>query len=515
MTRESGAARAQDPAPRLLAGRNVLADWSGYAVAVVVNFVLSPLVVHHLGPSAYGVWTLLLTVTAYLGWLDFGVRSAVTRYVARCQSQADHGTASSIVSTALALFCALAGVAVLASVGIGLAAPRVFQITVEQQPSIAVVAGLAGTSTAVALLTGVFGGVIVGVQRFDLLRGIEICVTLLRAGLVLGVIRTGGGLLELASVQVASSTVGGVLTAWLSLRVYPQLRARLLAWNWAHLRLIVSYGGYTFIAHLSGDIVNRASLILIGVFRPTAAVTVFAIALTLADYARALGSGIRTALTPLASALDARGQRETLRDTILIGARYHSMLLLPIAATFVLRGGPFIGLWMGPEYSRPSGDVLAVLAVRLSFLGATGAAISVMVGAGRHRPVAAVMVGEAMVNLALGLALVGPFGVLGVAWGVTLPSVAASILVWPWYLHRSFGLAAQRYLVSSWLRPGIAVSPFAGATWLLEHVWPAPSPLVFLAQMAAVLPVALLGYWFLCLSASERQRCLGLVVRST
>jgi len=84
--------------------RNVLANWTGYAVGVLVNFFLSPLIVHHLGASAYGVWTLLVTLTAYLGLLDLGIRSAVTRYVARSESQGDHETGPQVASTALAIF---------------------------------------------------------------------------------------------------------------------------------------------------------------------------------------------------------------------------------------------------------------------------------------------------------------------------------------------------------------------------------------------------------------------------
>ena len=49
---------------------SVLANWTGYAVGLIVNFFLSPLVVGHLGPAAYGVWILLVTLTAYLGFLD-------------------------------------------------------------------------------------------------------------------------------------------------------------------------------------------------------------------------------------------------------------------------------------------------------------------------------------------------------------------------------------------------------------------------------------------------------------
>lgn len=490
--------------------RNVLANWTGYVVGLLVTFFLSPLIVNHLGASAYGVWTLLGTLTAYLGLLDLGIRSAVTRYVARYESDGDHGTAIQIVSAALAIFVAMAGCALAASLVLGLVAPSVFHIPAEYRASAVIVAALAGASTGVALVNGAFGGVIVGLQRFDLTCAVDVATALVRAALVLGVITYGGGLVELAVAQFVASVAGAIFTLWLALRILPGLRLR-PTWSRSHLRLIVSYGGYAFVAQLASSVIDRAGVIVIGAFLPMTAVTVFAIASGLIDYARALVGGIRTTLAPRASALEGRGQRDALRALALQGARYCTLLALPIAATFALRGSSFIGLWMGAEYGGPSGAVLAVLAVRLVFLGATGAAANVMLGASRERAVARIFVVEAVVNVTAMLLLVRSFGLLGVAWGTAVPTVVAALLVWPWLLRESFGVGVWRYLGSSWGLPVAAQLPFIAATWLVERLWPASSLLVFLGQVAMLVPLALLGLWYVGLSGAERRRGLDLV----
>lgn len=488
----------------------VLANWTGYAVNVLVTFVLSPLIVNHLGASAYGVWALLGTLTAYLGLLDLGIRSAVTRYVARSESRGDHETATRIVSTALATFMVTAGLALAASAALGLLAPGVFHIPVEYRVITAVVAVLTGASTGVALVNGAFGGVIVGLQRFDVLCVAEVATTLLRGALVLGVIAADGGLVALASAQLLASLAGAAGTAWLGRRMLPGLRLR-PTWSRPDLRLIVSYGGYAFIAQVAAAIVDRAGVIVLGLFRPMTAVAVLAIASGLVDQARGLVGGIRTTLAPQASALEGRGQREALGDLALRGARYCTLLAVPIAATLGLRGASFVGLWMGPAYGGPSGAVLAVLALRLGVLGATGAVANVMLGASRERAVARVLVAEALAGVTAMLLLVRPFGLLGVAWGSTVPAVAAALLVWPWLLRQSFGVRVRDYLGASWGQSLAAHLPFIGATWLVERWWPAPSLLVFVAQVALLLPVALLGLWYVGLSAAERGQGLALL----
>src|SRR5262249_12619602 len=197
-------------------------------------------------------------------------------------------------------------------------------------------------------------GVIVGIQRFDLSVALDVGAALLRAALVLGVVVTGGGLIELGSVQLVSWIAAGFATAWVGLRSYPDLRLR-PQWSGPHVRQICSCGGFAFAAQLSTTLVDRAGVMVVGAFLPMVSVTIFAIASGLVDYGRALAGGIRTTLPPLASSLEALGQTEGLRDLISRSARYCTMLVLPMAVAFVVRGASFISLWLGHQYGGPSG----------------------------------------------------------------------------------------------------------------------------------------------------------------
>jgi hypothetical protein len=144
-------------------------------------------------------------------------------------------------------------------------------------------------------------------------------------------------------------------------------------------------------------------------------------------------------------------------------------------------------------------------------MGSTGAAANVMLGAGRERAVAALLVAEAAVAVTAMLMLVRAYGVTGVAWATAAPTVASALVVWPWLLRGSFGVGLRAYAVAAWGRPLAATLPFAGATWLVERLWPAPSLSIFIAQTTLLLPVALAGIWLAGLPAAERRRGLALL----
>ena len=50
---------------RVLA-RNILGDWSGFAVHVLVTFFMTPFILHSLGDARYGVWLVMMGLTGML-----------------------------------------------------------------------------------------------------------------------------------------------------------------------------------------------------------------------------------------------------------------------------------------------------------------------------------------------------------------------------------------------------------------------------------------------------------------
>src|SRR2546425_12295303 len=71
-------------------GRSVALNWIALVISIGVAFFLSPFVVHRLGNVAYGLWTLVISMTAYMGLLDLGLRGAVTRFVSKHHALREH-----------------------------------------------------------------------------------------------------------------------------------------------------------------------------------------------------------------------------------------------------------------------------------------------------------------------------------------------------------------------------------------------------------------------------------------
>jgi len=495
--------------PRSL--RNVASNWAGTLVSMLVAFFLSPFVVHHLGATAYGVWVMIMSLTGSLSLLDLGVRGAVTRYIANFHALGKHDEASRLASSALASFTVAGAVAIGASVTAALIALRRFH---APQNHLEVLLILAGASVATTLISSVFGAIVVGLQRFELSNAIEIIAAIAKAGVILFALGHGQGLVALATIQLAFScftTVAYALTSW---RLYPQLNVRYMLSDKASAHLIFSFGGYAFLLSASSYLVFYTDYLVVGAFLPAAMVTFFAIAGNLVTYSRAVSSGIAFTMSPLASSLEAKGSRRKLERIALSGPRYATMVILPIVVTFMLRGRTFIGLWMGSAYAVRSGSILRILSVALFFSAANQVTTEMMLGINRHRPVALVCVAEGILNLAMSIGLVQMIGIVGVAWGTSIPRLAISLAFWPLYMRRVFGIRFSQYVSSTWIRPAVAAVPFALISFIIDRMWYTPTLLCFFFQVALVLPVAASGFWFVCLSQTDRRSWLAQISSS-
>ncbi len=488
---------------------SVLSNWVALAVVSVTSFFLSPFVVSCLGDASYGIWVLIGSITGYLGLLDLGVRGAVTRYTASFSSRDDHAGASGIVSTALAIFLVGGVIAIGVATTLAFTILHRFQISPSDLGAARIVLMVVGFNVAVSLVSGVFGGVVTGVQRFDLANGIEIAAALLRAAVIVVALSAGYGLLALALIHAGFALAIGAAYAACAMYVYPQLQVGRRWANAAQLRLIFSFSLFSFVLHVSFYLIYYTDSLVIGAFLPISMVTFFAIAGNLIHYARALISGISTTMTPMISSLQAREQTAEMNGVLLRAFRYAMLLILAIGVTFLFRGATFIKLWMGPEYAELSGKVLWILTLALLPVASSQVAMSAMLGLNRHRAVVPVVVAEALANLALSVWWVKSMGISGVAWATTAPSLATSLLWWPWYVRRVTGIPLARFFVSSWLRPAVAMVPFALVTILAESFWPAEKLLMFFFQVGILLVVAGAGAWFVGLESKDREQLRG------
>ena len=502
ITASAPAARGR-PAPSPI--RNVLSNWGAFVFSAVASFFVAPFVVHSLGDATYGAWVLLGSMVGYLGLLDLGVRGAIMRYVARLHAAREHEEAGQFASAGLFLFGISSAIAILAGIGLAFSLEHFFDIPRHLLPEARIAVVLSASTIAVALMTGVYGGVVTAMQRFDLVSLCELCLELARITAVVLTLRAGMGLVALAAIQLCVGLARFGVSFTLSRKLYPELSVIAGRWTRSHIRQILGFSLASTALHSAAVVVLLLDALVVGAFLPVSMVTFFSIAGTLAHYGRVVVDGVTHTVPPRVSAQEGAGDMAGARRTALVGGKVATLVHLPIVATFLLRGDTFIGLWMGPEYADLSGQVLMILSLAYWFIAGRQTLVTTLMGLNRHRVLIKPAWAEAVMNAVLSILFVRQFGVVGVAWGTTIPFLLTTIIFYPVLFSRTLGISLGEIWSEYWLRPSVAILPFAAFSYVIDLWWQPHSMLLFFGQVATTLMLGLPAMWYVGLSADERS----------
>lgn len=456
---------------------------------MAVAFFLSPFIVHRLGNVAYGVWMLANGSVNYLNLLDLGMRSSVLRYINKGHSAGDHQLASDALSAALWVRLQLGAVVLLLSAGLAALFPHFFKLPPDLVHSAQIAVLIVGCTTMISMALGVFGGVVSGLNRYDLQSGVAVVQLVVRVVGVVIVLRTGHGIVMIALCDLLAVLVSNLLLVLISRKIYPQLRVWLGKPKPEILRALWTYSFYAFLTTIAGQLIYQTDNLVVGMRISAAAVTFYAIGNMLCRNTEQFVSVMGMTFVPAASTFEASGRLDSLRALYYAGTRATLGLALPILITLIARGHTFIGLWMGQDYAHIAGNVLVILVIPLMFACANRTAFSIAFGTERHKKSAIWAISEGVANLTLSITLVHWFGIYGVAIGTLIPSVFIHLFIWPPYVHELVGVKTSDIYLKVWGPIFLGSIPFAVGSFVVDRMFPPHNVVMFLLQTIALLPL--------------------------
>jgi O-antigen/teichoic acid export membrane protein len=412
---------------------------------LAVGFVLTPLIIRHVGRAGYGIWTLVGSFLGYYGLLNIGVESAMTRYVSRYAGQEDQDAMNRAVSTAMAMFCCTGILALGLSILLAHPLARFFEVSPDHVKSFRHVVMLLGLATAISFPGGVLTGVLVAHERFVLANGVHIGAATLRAGTIVILLLRGFGLQGVAIATVVSQATGLLVNAIVVKGCAPNLRIHHSLAKLGLLGMLLSYGGAATVIRVADIMRVNLDSVVIGKWVGLSAVGVYGIAVLIKRYAfRVVTQGMRV-LGPRFAALDGAGEHEKARILLQKALAIAGFLSFGGGLIVLSFGGHFIRLWVGEGFEEGV-VVLRILAVCTAVAVAQNPAVVFLYSLNRHYWYAAVTMSEAIANVALSITLVFKYGIVGVALGTMIPMLFVKVLIMPLYVSRIAGLSVTAYV---------------------------------------------------------------------
>jgi O-antigen/teichoic acid export membrane protein len=417
---------------------------ANHLATIVVALFLMPFVVSSLGDRMYGFWTLASAFIGYYGLLDFGLSSAVGRFIAGAIGSGDKEECNRITSNSFFIFSCLGLVVLIITLVLSLLA-FLFFTDPEEVSLFRKVILVLGVNVAINFPIKVCKGIVGAQLQFEVMALIRFISLALRTALFVIVLLKGYKILALAVVTLISCIPEYVLYAYYAKKYLPDFKIKMSDCNLGTVKSLFSYSSHAFIIRIADEMRFNIDAFVISAYIGLSAVTHYRVASTLVQHFITLILTIMGVLLPFFSRLDGEKNNEKIKETLLFSTRISVIITSFVGFGLIAWGQPFIERWMGPGY-LDAYPCLVLLVIGCVFDLWQAPTVSLLYGIAKHRFYSLYNSLEAVCNLVLSLLLVKRYGILGIAIGTFIPMAVMKLLIQPVYACRVTGIAYWDYV---------------------------------------------------------------------
>ena len=477
-------------------------------VVTAAALLLPAYLTHRMPVKTYSAWILVMQMSAYVGYLDFGVQSGIAKYVAEYEARHDTAGATMRANAGLAIMVLASIVGILLTFVLAWQVPALFhEMPAALYPDVRISLILVGVSLSLGLLGSICSAIFLGLQRFSVLMALSVTNRLLFTIAVFTAVYFHSSLAWMGAAVAAGNVVSGILQVVAWRRIANRIALSLRRIDRAVLKKMLVYcsslavwtAGMLCVSGLDVTIVGHYDFAQTAFYSVAAMPTNFLLAMVGA----ALGP-----LMPTASAMSVHRNPAQMGQMLARVTRYCSTLLVLAGLPLMVGGYWILRLWVGADYATHTLGFLRILVIANVLRNLCLPYSSMLVATEKQKVAIAGACAEAFVNLGASLYLVRHMGAIGVAYGTLLGScvsVGMQFAVSMRYTQENFFISRIQLFASGMMRPLTIALP---SLLLLRRWWlnqaPDLSPRLWLIWAACTLLLA----WFTSLNSDERTRLI-------
>lgn len=394
------------------------------AINIVTGLLYTPWMIHSIGRENFGLYTLAMSVIS-LFVFDFGLSSAVTRFIAMYLAEGRQDKADNCLGLVYRLYLIIDVVLFLILVGVFFFIPQIYkELSPDEIQKFEVVYCVAALYSVISFPFIPVNGVLTAHEKFIQLKICDVAHKLIIVVAMSACLLMGGGLYSLVIVNAAA----GVLTILFKLyciRRYTPQSVSLHYSNKSEFREILGFSGWvTVIAVAQRCVFNLAPSIL-GALSGSTAIAILGIAITLEGYTYTFSSAINGMFLPKVSRIVADEKGDILPLMIRVG-RIMIYVISLIVFGVVILGRDFIQLWVGPDFNESY--FCAVLIILPSLLQLPqDIGIQTIYAKNKVRKLSTVYLVMAATNIAGAIILTPSLGALGICISICIAYIIRTI----------------------------------------------------------------------------------------
>ena len=415
---------------------------TGLSIALT-TILVPPVLARTLTPLKFGAWSLVLQFAGYVKVLDLGMQGAVGRYVAYYLARSDQQSAREFASTAISLLTLVAAMGLTAILVAALHLHLLFpQMPLELVKSTSLAMGLVGVTASIGLPASVFRGILVGIERNELVTLIVAPMGLVLCGALIFV-----GIVSRSIVDLAFTYSGITLLSyglyWRISNRYAHLQVTPSHFRRSIARETVSYCSTTMIWSAAMLLISGFDVAIVGRvdFRHVAVYAACVAPITILAGAQNAMFG---PMLQVGARNFAHGSTLKLRDLLERATRISMLVNLAYVVPLFILSHQILTLWLGGRYAKQGTLILRLLLVGHAIRLVATPYANLLLATGQHHRARIAPIVESAANVTAAVLLGIRYGAVGVAAGVIIGAVVAQLLNYLYNFPRTQELIGDR-----------------------------------------------------------------------
>ena len=408
----------------------------GRIVAAFAVLAVNALMARLLDPQQFGAYLLVANLVLFGATLaQLGLRQTMVRLVAESLGRSAPARARSVIriSFGLAALGAATTAAALAIAGHWLAR-SVFHSTIVGGVVWLAVAWLI-VSTFQTLLSDLFRGF----QDFRLASLFETLAANALLAAVLAIVWVFRGRASLPQVVALSVAAAGIAVLIAGILARPRVRLLPAEGGSMSVGQVMTIAWPLLITGLTLFLLGSGvDVLILGAFRSQQDVALYGAAIRLLLLAVTPLNILNYVVSPIVAERHGRDRPEDIQSLLRASATAAAVPSLVVLAVCIFAGGPVLSLVYGPFY-RGAATVLAILSAGHAVNVCAGSCGTVLMMTGNQRSAMAITLVAGLLSVAGNVALVIPFGAVGIAISTAVATVLQNVLM-VWSVRRRLGV---------------------------------------------------------------------------
>lgn len=448
--------------------KNTFYHFVAQAFGFISPFILTPLIISHIGQTEFGIYAIVMGFIGTFGLLDFSLSASFIKFISEYYNKGQFGELNKTINTGLFFYIGFTTVICIIVLAFSESILGLINIPPELFP-------LAKFSLYISLLvfflatsSTIFVSILISVQKMYVNSVVGLIINIINFVTTYVLLVSGFGLPGILYAQLGAVAVSVFFNIYLALREVPHIQIRFGHIDKATFKQMGAFGLQMQVSRFSSFISEKYDEFLLGYFSTLGNVTYFNLANRVTRLGKFFPLQLFQQVAPVAAELKANEDEKKLNELFFEATKYLTVFSAPIFLYIFVFADILITTWMGPGYEITV-YLLRILAVgQLVNLLISAPGNSIMPNLGIPK----FLMYESLISLAINLVasflLIKYYGIVGAAIGSTLSAIIASSYIY-FTSASHFKENPVKFFFKSYSKPGIIAASGSMLVYLLYY----------------------------------------------